>query len=264
MSFLNVWPRHPTTRSWLWLIWNSLLQKVGKSNLKNWDMECLDFLFALLFNWISICLFHRLCLWAFKQILLHDTFSFRYDDDLSLLYWPSHILSLRSEDAVFRLRRPGGERLPGVAAGIQSCQHRAERPRSKARGVLRTARKGRTLFPFQSKVSFVFWVEQTRSMNKSWNWNTSLPAGGRVTPLCPTPLNMALLLLLPMGCKLAHTHTVRFPFLGSWALALRWLFKQWNGTFSLVTMGRATNLGKKQILEKKKGGIPHGRWDYQI
>lgn len=45
---------------------------------------------------------------------------------------------------MFRLCGPGGRRLPGVAEGIQSGQHRAQGPRSEAGGVLRTTGKGKT------------------------------------------------------------------------------------------------------------------------
>lgn len=50
---------------------------------------------------------------------------------------------LRPEDSVFCLCRPEGGGLPGVAEGVQSCQHCAQRPRSEARGVLRTAGEGK-------------------------------------------------------------------------------------------------------------------------
>lgn len=56
--------------------------------------------------------------------------------------------TFRSEDTVFCLRRPGGRCLPGVAEGIQPCQHCAQRSCSKARGVLWITWEGKTYIVF--------------------------------------------------------------------------------------------------------------------
>lgn len=56
--------------------------------------------------------------------------------------------TFRPENTVFCLRRPGGRCLPGVAEGIQSRQHCAQRSCSKARGVLRITWEGETYIVF--------------------------------------------------------------------------------------------------------------------
>lgn len=80
---------------------------------------------------------------------------------------PASSLPPRPADAVLRLRGPGGERLQGVAAGVQPRQHRAQGPRPEAGGVLRAAGKGAAFASLPVRGPFkVKWI-QCAGVNRS-------------------------------------------------------------------------------------------------
>lgn len=125
---------------------------VTASTLLNWSVKTWHFLLWLWLklhqnhlSWVSSILSASQCssgkTFDYSLAFKSNNIFLLYDHAWSIILSSSH--PSRPADSVFCLCGPGGRRLPGVAEGIQPCQHCAQRPRSETRGVLWTTGKGK-------------------------------------------------------------------------------------------------------------------------